>query len=63
MHITPLIGRPHIAGMRELIDEAYHELSPIENAPFAVTNWEPEADTQPEPSKTAGEHASPPAAG
>ena len=32
------------AGLRELIDEAYHELKPIEDAPFAVTNWDPDRD-------------------
>ena len=29
------------AGLRDLIDEAFYELKPIEDAPFAVTNWEP----------------------
>ena len=30
------------AGLRELIDESYHDLKPIEDAPFAVTNWDPD---------------------
>ena len=53
--VTPLIGRPHIDGLRDLIDEAYHELKPIEDAPFEITSWEPE--------KPDGERTAPPAAG
>lgn len=41
------------AGLRELVDEAYHDLKPIEDAPVAVTNWEPDTDTQTEPAELA----------
>ncbi len=52
---TPLIGSPHLAGLRDLIDEAYHDLKPIEHAPFAITNWEPDPDDP------VGPHTVPPA--
>ncbi len=31
-------------GLHALIAASNDDLEPIENAPFAVTNWEPEAD-------------------
>ncbi len=49
------------AGLRELIDEAFHDLKPIEDAPFPVTNWEPDSDKQPEPDETGGARPAQPA--
>ncbi len=46
---------------QDLIDEACHDLKPTEDAPFAITNWEPDSDTQPEPDETDGERTTQPA--
>ena len=51
------------AGLRELIDEAFHDLKPIEDAPFAINSWEPDSDKQPEPDETGGARPAPPVAG
>ena len=50
------------AGLHALIMESYDDLEPIEHAPFAVTNWEPGQDEQPEPDTTGGEDTAEPAA-
>ena len=49
------------AGLRELIDAAFYDLKPIEDAPFAVTSWEPDLDEQTEPDETGGERPAQPA--
>ncbi len=40
------------AGLHELIVASYEDLEPIGHAPFAITNWDP--DTQPEPDEAGG---------
>ena len=50
------------AGLHALIMESYADLEPIGNAPFAVTNWEPDPGEQPEPDTPAGEDTAQPAA-
>ena len=51
------------AGLHELIIASYEDLEPIGHAPFAITNWEPDSDKQPEPDETGGARTAPPAAG
>ena len=46
-----------------LIVSSCYDLEPIGHAPFAITNWEPDSDTQPEPDTRGGERTAPPAAG
>ena len=42
------------AGLHALILASYEDLEPIGDAPFAITNWEPDSDTQPEPDEKGG---------
>ncbi|MCH7749986.1 MAG: hypothetical protein IH939_18025 [Acidobacteria bacterium] len=48
--------------VRDLIEAAYYDLGPIGHGPFALTNWKPDPDEQPEPDETGGPRPAPPAA-
>ena len=58
----PLNPAALTAGLRELVEEVYDNLTPIENAPLDVTQRELDPDEQPEPDTPAGADTAPPAA-
>jgi len=53
--------RHHHDGLRKIC--GCPRLKPIDQTPFALTSWEPDPDTQPEPAETGGERTAQPTAG
>ncbi len=53
--IEPLNRAALTAGLRELVEEVYDNLTSIENAPLDVTQWELDPDKQTKPDGT-GQH-------
>ena len=55
VHVQPLNQEALSAGLSDLIQVAYDDPTPIRDAPFEITNWEP--------GETGGTRATPPAGG